>query len=152
MTTHELRRIREGMQQSPRFMADELGVSIHTYYLWERGREIPQYFAMAIKFLASQDLPKDPTFRLRPADAFRTQFAKSSRFGRLVVVGVAPKAGVSRHSRVKVQCDCGVEKEMRTSCLAAATQCSRQCRLNGTPLPPTEVTTYKPYAPTTPTP
>ena len=66
MTTHELRRIREGMQQSPRFMADELGVNIHTYYLWERGREIPQYFAMAIKFLASQGLPKDPTFRLRP--------------------------------------------------------------------------------------
>ena len=147
MTTYELRQLREEMQQSPRSMAAKLGISVHTYYLWERGRDIPQYFALAIKFLAAQDLPADPTLRRKATIAYKTGFSKGARFGRLVVVGSAPKAGVSRHSRVKILCDCGAEKEMRTSCLTAATQCSRQCRLNGSPLPPPEVTPYKPYAP-----
>ena len=143
------------MQQSPRTMADKLGVSVHTYYLWERGREIPRYFALAIKFLATQGLPADPTLRHNATAAYKTGFSKGARFGRLVVVGIAPKAGVSRHSRVEVLCDCGEEKVMRTTSLAAATQCSRQCRLNGTPLPAPEETSYKPYTPaayTTPAP
>jgi len=129
-------------------MADKLGINIHTYYNWERGREIPRYFALAIRFLATQDLPKDPHLRHKATTAYRTGFTRGARYGRLVVVGSAPRVGVSRHTQVKVQCDCGVEKEMRTTNLAAATQCSRQCRLNGTPLPTPEVTTYNPYAPT----
>lgn len=148
MTTHELRKIREEMQQSPRTMADKLGINVNTYYLWERGREVPQYFALAIRFLATQNLPKDPHMRRRPDDARRTQFSPGARFGRLVVLGDAPPTKGSRHCRVKVQCDCGEETVMRATNLVDATRCGCYCRLNGTPLPTPEVTTYKPYTPT----
>jgi DNA-binding XRE family transcriptional regulator len=150
MTTHELRKIREEMHQSPRSMASHLGISVCTYYLWERGRPIPPYFALAVQFLATQSLPKDPFLRRRPGDASRTKFAPGARFGRLTVVGNAPPTGGSRHGRVKVLCDCGEEKGMRTSNLLSAIQCCRHCPLGDAPIPVEETTPYQPYASVSP--
>lgn len=146
MTTYELRKIREELQQSPRSMADKLGISVHTYYAWERGQPIPKYFALAIRYLTTQDLPKDPSLRRRPMDPLRTRFSPGARFGHLVVIGSALPSGASRHGRVKVRCDCGEEKGVRASTLSSISQCGRYCKLNGTPPPPEEKTAYEPYA------
>lgn len=138
MTAHELRQIRESKHQSPRSMADAIGVNVNTYYLWERGKPIPRYFQLAIRFLATQDLPKVASRRNSAIDASRNAFAFGARFGRMVVLGKAPTAGKSRHRRLKVQCDCGDIKVMRASSLVGATQCSIYCPLNGTPIPTAE--------------
>ena len=149
MTAHELRKLREEKHQSPRSMADALGININTYYGYERGKPIPRYFQLAIKFLATQDLPKAPSRRRSASDAIRAEFAPGRRFGRLVVVGIAPHTGGSRHRRVQVQCDCGEWKVMRATSLAEASECGYYCPLKGTRFPSAEATSARMRSSTT---
>jgi hypothetical protein len=120
-------------------MADALGINIATFYLWERGKPIPKHFELAIKFLATQELPKAQQNRRKPDGGFQTKFAPGARFGRLVVVAnVTQEAGRSRHRRVQVQCDCGEWKVMRATLVAGAMECSYHCPLKGTRIPTAE--------------
>jgi DNA-binding XRE family transcriptional regulator len=136
MTTYELRKIREELQQTPRSMAHHLGAAVSNYYLWERGPPIPEKVASDIEFLATQDLPEDPSWHLRPMDALRTRFSPGARFGNLVVVGKSMLSGANPHSRVKVRCDCGGETGVRASHLLSMSHCGRYCKLKITPPQP----------------
>ncbi len=136
------------MQQSPRSVADKLGISVSTYYLWERGRPIPPHFEYAVRFLSTQNLPKDPTLRHRPGTAFLTRFASGARFGRLVVADFVPPSPGSRHTRVEAKCDCGVVGVVRTSFLTTTSQCGRRCKLEGTPFPADPLLDPAPAPPT----
>ena len=142
LTAAELHNIRMGMRQTPRSMADHLGVNINTYYVWERTGKIPRVASVAVRLMAAQPpSTHPPAVRQRAAKAFKAKFLPGARFGSLVVVSSAPSLAGSFHRRVKVLCDCGREKTLRAATLADLTQCGPSCaastpRDTPAPLPP----------------
>lgn len=129
LTASELHNIRVGMGQTPRSMADHLGVNINTYYHWERTGKIPRIAAVAVQLMAAQPpASHPPAVRQRAAKAFKAKFLPGARFGQLVVVSAAPSLVGSCHRRVKVVCDCGREKVLRAALLETITQCGQSCK------------------------
>lgn len=134
-TLSELQRLRVQMRQAPRTMATLLGVRLPTYYRWEKLKNASKAVTMAVRFLATQDIPEDPQFMQRQDRSSKTRFLPGARFGRLVVLRLLPPIGSGMNLRVAVQCDCGVAKTWYTGMLNKHRQCSKTCPLTSEPFP-----------------
>lgn len=151
LTASELRRLRVQMGQTPRSMANILGVRLPLYYQWEREGKVSPVASLAVRLLASQAPPEDKPLPERRTRSYSERFQPGTRFGRLVVLRLI-HPGHGLNMRVAVQCDCGVVKTWQANMMDKYRQCSRTtCALADTPFPddaPIPATA----APSTPTP
>lgn len=149
LTATELFEIRQKLGQTPQSMAALLDCNINTYYHYERGGRIKASVAMAIRYLATQDIPPVTQPKVRTIKTFLTQFAPGARFGHLAVEGEAPRICGKR--RFKVVCDCGVEKILSAPALVQSIRCGSRCTAGGSLPSPALPSSSRPPTPTTPT-
>lgn len=134
LTASELRHLRVQMQQTPRSMAELLGVRLPRYYQWEREGKISIAVSLAVRFLATQDPPAHKPLPARRARSYSERFQPGTRIGRLVVLQIF-RPGLGMNLRIAVQCDCGAAKTWQANMLDRYHQCSTTCALADTPVP-----------------
>lgn len=128
MTALELLNLRLEMKQTPVTLAALLGVNVHTYYRWERTGAIPSGMVTCLNLLSQKELaPARKSTDRRITRNIKLKFMNGVRYGNLVIVGPAAPIGTSHHRHLKVRCECGVEKVVRSSVLLGMTKCGNNC-------------------------